>query len=132
MRIGELSRQSGLPAKTLRYYEDIRLIEPPAREPSGYRDYSEAVVERLAFIRSAQALGLTLGEIRRIVALRDNGEVPCAHVLDLLNARTAEIDHTIRRLKTLRSELRQLVVRSRDLDPADCDPARVCHLIGPS
>jgi DNA-binding transcriptional MerR regulator len=132
MRIGELAQRSGVPAKTLRYYEDIGLIEPPARTPSSYRDYSDAVLDRLAFIRSAKALGLTLGEIRRIVALRDTGEVPCAHVLDLLSARTAEIDRTIRQLKTLRSELRQLVVRSRHLNPADCDPARVCHLIGPS
>jgi len=130
MRIGELAQRSGVPAKTLRYYEDIGLIDPPARTESSYRDYSEAVIERLAFIRSAQAIGLTLGEIRGIVTLRDNGEVPCAHVLELLTARTAEIDRTIRQLRHLRSELCQLVVRSRDLDPTDCDPARVCHLIG--
>ncbi|HKY74986.1 MAG TPA: heavy metal-responsive transcriptional regulator [Acidimicrobiia bacterium] len=130
MRIGELAQRSGVPAKTLRYYEDIGLIDQPARTASSYRDYSEAVIDRLAFIRSAQALGLTLGEIRGIVALRDNGEVPCAHVLELLTERTAEIDRTIRQLKRLRSELRRLVVRSRDLNPEHCDPARVCHLIG--
>jgi DNA-binding transcriptional MerR regulator len=131
MRIGELARRSGVPTKTLRYYEEIGLIEPPARTASDYRDFSDDVLDRLGFIRSAQALGLTLGEIRSIVALRHNGEVPCGHVLDLLCARTAEIDRTIRQLKVLRAELRQLVDRSRDLDPADCDPGRVCHLIGP-
>ena len=131
MRIGELSRRSGVPAKTLRYYEEVGVIDPPARTASAYRDYSDDVLDRLSFIRSAQALGLTLGEIRSIVALRDNGQIPCGHVLGLLSARTTEIDRTIRQLKALRSELRQLVARSRHLDPADCDAARVCHLIGP-
>jgi DNA-binding transcriptional MerR regulator len=131
MRIGELSRRSGVSSKTLRYYEDIRLLEAPARTASGYRDYPEAVLDRLVFIRSAQALGLTLGEIRRIIALRDDGEIPCAHVLDLLQTRTADIDRTIRQLRALRAELRRLVERSADLDPADCEPGRVCHLIGP-
>jgi DNA-binding transcriptional MerR regulator len=130
MRIGELAQRSGVPARTLRYYEAVGLVDPPARTASTYRDYSEAVIDRLVFIRSAQALGLTLGEIRGIMALRDNGEVPCAHVLELLTERTAQIDRTIRQLKRLRSELRQLVARSRELNPDDCDPARICHLIG--
>jgi MerR family transcriptional regulator, copper efflux regulator len=64
MRIGELAAASGVSAKTIRYYEDIAVLDPPARTPSGYRDYTPEATERLAFIRSAQAVGLTLGEIR--------------------------------------------------------------------
>jgi DNA-binding transcriptional MerR regulator len=131
LRIGELSRRSGVPSKTVRYYEGIGLLEPPSRTASGYRTYPDAVLDRLAFIRSAQALGLTLGEIRSIIALRDNGEVPCAHVVKLLENRTEAIESTIRQLKDLRSELRHIVDRSRHLDPADCDAGRVCHLITP-
>lgn len=130
MFIGEVAERSGVSTKTLRYYEDIGIIRPPARSPSGYREFDEDVLDRLVFIRSAQALGLSLGEIRSIVALRDDGDVPCAHVLELLRARADEIGRTIRDLRTLRRDLQALVVRADALDPSDCDPRRVCHLIG--
>ncbi|MGH9251550.1 MAG: heavy metal-responsive transcriptional regulator [Acidimicrobiales bacterium] len=129
MRIGELAAVSGVPAKTIRYYEDIHVLDPPDRTASGYRDYTTEAADRLAFIRAAQAVGLTLGEIRGIVALRDRGEVPCGHVLDLITARAADLDRRIRGLQRLRSELGRLADRARRLDPADCDPRRVCHLI---
>lgn len=129
--IGEVARRSGVPAKTLRYYEDIGLVGVPARTASGYRQFDDAVLERLAFIRSAQAVGLTLGEIRGIVALRDEGQAPCGHVLDLLRERSQEIAQTIRDLRQLQGELKRLVERASDLDAADCAPQRVCHLLGP-
>ena len=132
MLISEVGRRSGVPPKTLRYYEDIGLIDAPDRSASGYRNFDEAILDRLAFIRSAQALGLTLGEIRSIVSLRDQGEVPCGHVLDLLRDRTAKINQKIRELRGLRAELGRLVARAANLDPADCDPSRVCHLISPT
>ena len=130
MLIGEVARRSGVPAKTLRYYEDIGLLHAPARTPSGYRTFDDRVLDRLAFIRSAQAIGLSLGEIRSIVALRDDGETPCGHVLELLRARSSEIGRTIRELRALQLELTRLVERAEGLDPGDCDPQRICHLIG--
>ncbi len=130
MLIGEVARRSGVSAKTLRYYEDIGVLDPAGRSTSGYRHYDDDVLERLAFIRSSQALGLTLGEIRSVVAMRDKGEAPCSHVLDLLLARANDIEHTIRDLRALRDELDHLVDRAEQLDPADCDPRRICHLIG--
>jgi MerR family transcriptional regulator, copper efflux regulator len=86
MRIGELAERSGVSAKTIRYYEDIGLLPAPARLASGYRDYEPSTLDRLAFIRAAQAVGLSLGEIRGIVALRDEGQTPCGHVLDCWEA----------------------------------------------
>ena len=130
MLIGEVAERTGVATKTLRYYEDIGLVPPPDRTPSGYRDYDDDVVDRLAFIRSAQAVGLTLGEIRGIVSLRDDGEAPCGHVLDLLRTRSREIDRTIRELRVLQRDLRTLVARATRLDPSDCVAERVCHLIG--
>ena len=130
MLIGEVARRSGVSAKTLRYYEDIGLVPRPDRSTSGYRDYHPSVLDRIAFIRSSQGLGLSLGEIRSIVALREDGETPCAHVLDLLCDRAAEIDRTIRDLGALKADLNRLVERAQQLHPADCDPSRVCHLIG--
>jgi DNA-binding transcriptional MerR regulator len=132
MRIGELAAVSGVTAKTIRYYEDIGVLDPPARTPSGYRQYTPEATNRLAFIRSAQAVGLSLGEIRGIVALRDRGTTPCGHVLDLITARAADLDRRISELRRLRAELGRLEDRAQHLDPADCDPQRVCHLIGPN
>lgn len=117
-------------SKTLRYYEDIGLIEPADHTAAGYRDYGDSVLDRLTFIRAAQALGLSLGEIRSVVALRDEGETPCGHVLELLRARADDIGRTIRELRLLQAELHRLVDRAADLDPAACAPHHVCHLIG--
>ena len=131
MQIGKLASRSGVATKTIRYYEAIGLLPPPARSASGYRDYDTSTLDRLAFVRAAQAVGLSLGEIRSIVALRDEGQTPCSHVLDLLRTRSAELDRRITELRTLRGELNRLVARAERLDPADCDPARICHLVGP-
>ncbi len=130
--IGEAAERCGVPAKTLRYYEDIGILDPAERSPAGYRHYDDGVIERVAFIRSAQALKLTLGEIRGVIALRSGGEAPCGHVIDLLRRRSGEIDRTIRELRAVKKELARLVERAGQLDPADCDPSRVCHLIGPA
>jgi DNA-binding transcriptional MerR regulator len=130
MLIGEVAERSGVSAKTIRYYEEIGLAPAPSRTPAGYRDYDEEIIDRLGFVRAAQAAGLTLGEIRGIVSMRDDGETPCGHVLELLRTRTRELDRTIRDLRSLRRVLRFLVDRAARLDPEDCDPRRVCHLLG--
>jgi DNA-binding transcriptional MerR regulator len=130
VRIGQLAQESGVTAKTIRYYQDIGLLPEPARTSSGYRDFDTTILDRLAFIRAAQAVGLTLGEIRSIIALRDDGQTPCGHVLDLLRGRADDLDRRITELRSLRGELRRLVERADRLDPAACDPSRVCHLIG--
>lgn len=132
VRIGELAERTGVPVKTIRYYEEIGVLAPPERTPSGYRDYDTAVVDRLGFVRAAQAVGLTLGEVREVVALRDRGETPCRHVIELLQRREAEIEARISALQDLRGEFRRLGRRARTLDPADCRPDLVCHLIAPT
>src|SRR3989442_7842375 len=129
VRISELADQAGVTSKTLRYYERIGALPAPSRSSSGYRDYRPDVLDRLGFIRAGQAVGLSLGEIRQVVALRDRGETPCDHVYRLLRRRTAELDQRINELQTLRRDLQALTKRARRLDPADCDPRGVCHLI---
>ena len=131
MRIGQLAERAGVSGKTLRYYEEIGVIGPPPRTPGGYRDYDEAALTRLQFVRAAQAVGLTLGEVREIVALRDRDETPCAHVAALIRQRADELDQRIDELTRMRSELRRLARRAQTLDPDACAPDAVCHIIGP-
>ena len=76
MRIGELAEQAGISTKAIRYYEQVGILTPPARTPSGYRSYDPSALGRLGFVRAAQAVGLTLGEIRQIIAFRDNDRHP--------------------------------------------------------
>jgi MerR family transcriptional regulator, copper efflux regulator len=130
MRIGELAEQAGISTKAIRYYEQVGIVPPPARTRSGYRAYDHGALGRLRFVRAAQALGLTLGEIRQIIAFRDDGAAPCGHVAGLLQQRAAELGARIAELQQLRGELDQLAERARSMDPERCPPERVCHLIG--
>ena len=129
MLIGVLAQRTGLSTQTIRYYESIGVLPAPSRTPSGYRDYSPEACDRLHFVRSAQAVGLTLGEIREILAYRDRGEMPCAHVLELIRRRASHVDEQIAQLERMRTELRRLERRARSLDPDDCAPVDVCHVI---
>ena len=127
MRIGEVAAAAGVPAQTIRYYERVGLLPPPARTATGYRDYPESAFGQLRFIRAAQAVGLTLGEIREILAFRATGTAPCGHVQRLLHDR--DLDARIAELTALRDEITRLARRAQRLDPRDCAPELVCHLI---
>lgn len=129
MRIGEVAERAGVTDKTIRYYEQIGVLASPSRTASGYRDYDDSVLDRLQFVRAAQAVGLTLGEIREVIALRDHGTVPCEHVVDVIRRRASQIDQRIAELQQIRTELERLDRRAETLDPRDCPPDKVCHLI---
>ena len=120
MKIGEAAERSGVPAKTIRFWEDQRLLPAPARTPASYRDYDPAVLERLAFIRHAQAAGLTLEHIRQVLDIRDDGQPPCVHVAGLIARRLAEVEARLAELARARSQLAALAVRAAAQDPADC------------
>src|SRR5260370_6420196 len=80
MRIGETARRAGVPAKTIRFWEDQGLLPRPARTSAGYRDYDPAIAERLAFIRHAHAARLSLHQIRPCLDIPPNGHPPHAPV----------------------------------------------------
>ncbi|MGW1884940.1 heavy metal-responsive transcriptional regulator [Streptomyces sp. NPDC001970] len=130
MRTGELAAASGLTAKTIRFYEDAGLLPEPPRTPGGYRDYPPQAAHRLAFIRDAQSAGLTLAEIRSILALRDSGEAPCAHVTDLIEQHLADIERRMTELRKTRTALRGLGERAAVIDPSSCTEADICRIIG--
>lgn len=129
MRIGELAERSDVPAKTIRYYESVGVLPEPRRLENGYRDYEVSTVTRLEFIRSAQAIGLSLGEIRGVLDFRDRGQAPCVHVAELIDRRAREVSAQIAALERVRTDLQRLSRRARRLSPRDCVKANICHII---
>ncbi|MFE5480948.1 heavy metal-responsive transcriptional regulator [Streptomyces sp. NPDC056527] len=126
MRIGDLAAAAGLTAKTIRFYEQAGLVPAPPRTPGGYRDLPEQTAARLAFIRDAQGAGLTLAEIRSILALRDGGQAPCAHVTELIDQRLLDIEPRLAELTKTREALRGLAQRAAVTDPDTCTGDDIC------
>ncbi|MDE0805039.1 MAG: heavy metal-responsive transcriptional regulator [Acidimicrobiales bacterium] len=121
MRIGALADMTGVPTKTIRYWESEGLIPAPARTPSGYRSYSPGAAERLDFIRHSQAAGLTLKQIRQILDISDDGKPPCEHVATAVADRLAEVDARLAELHANRTHLEQLAQRAATQDPTNCE-----------
>ncbi len=130
MQIGELAKRVGINPKTVRYYEEIGLLPHPPRTDSGYRQYGDPVVERLEFIHSAQALGISLGEIKEVLAFRDRGTYPCPYVLRLIDTKVQEIETRIRGLRVLATDLKRLRRAAATIPPEEsAAKARFCHII---
>lgn len=108
MTIGQLAERVGASPQTIRYYESIGLLPEPERRPSGYRDYNEADVGRLTFVRTAQRLGLALAEIGEILRFRERGERPCDYVLEVLDRLSDDIDRRMAEMTQLRKDLTSL------------------------
>lgn len=129
MRIGELAAASGTTTKTLRFYEESGLLPPAPRTTGGYRDYDDATVDRLDFIRRGRAAGLTLAQVKQVLSIRDDGRVPCEHVTELLDEQLAALDTQIGELMALRDNVAQLRAGAGAADPAQCSPAHVCDYL---
>ena len=129
MRIGELAQSVDTSTKTIRYYEHVGILPEPTRTQSGYRDYGDDARDRLSFIQSAQRAGLTLAEIRGIIDVRTEGDIPCEHVAELIDKKLASIDERMAALERTRAELNQMRSRSKSLNPSNCEPGAVCHII---
>lgn len=129
MRIGALAELSGLSTQTIRYYESIDLLAEPERTPAGYRQYSADAVERLRFVRDAQASGLTLAEVETLLSMKDAGLATCTHTLSFLHRHVAEIDARIERLQAARTEMLELAERAGRLDSITCTDPNRCQVI---
>src|SRR2546428_2558305 len=93
--IGEVAARSGVSRKALRLYEARGILLRARRTSSGYRCYSADVLGVLAFVSQARRLGLTLSEIKHIVALRRSGAAPCVHVRTLLDQKAADLERML-------------------------------------
>jgi MerR family transcriptional regulator, copper efflux regulator len=129
MRIGEVAAAAGLQAATIRFYEQAGLLPAPPRTAGGYRDYPPETSGRLRFVRDAQSAGLTLSEIRGILAIRDTGNPPCGHVVPIIDAHLDQIQRRISELAAARAALRSLARRAAATDPADCTGSDICSIL---
>ncbi|MCC5599801.1 heavy metal-responsive transcriptional regulator [Nostoc favosum] len=107
--IGQVTALSGVPIRTVRYYESLGLLNSSGRTEGGFRKFSSDVLTRLAFIKRAQSLGLSLEEIRNLLNIHDEGNLPCGEVKQKLEDKVNEVDHQIEELLTLRDELTGLL-----------------------
>lgn len=119
MNIGDAAERSGLPAKTIRYYEEIRLLRP-ARGDNGYRDYSDEDVHRLRFLQRARSLGFSVEECRQLLSLYGDRERSSADVKGIAESKLAEIDRKIAELVGLRRTLQHLVHNCHGDDRPEC------------
>jgi MerR family transcriptional regulator, copper efflux regulator len=119
MNIGDASERSGLPAKTIRYYEDIGLLKP-GRSGNGYRDYSTADVHRLKFLQRSRSLGFSVEECRQLLSLYGDSHRESADVKAIAEVKLVEIDRKIAELIGLRETLRHLVDHCHGDERPEC------------
>jgi Cu(I)-responsive transcriptional regulator len=120
MNIGKAATRSGVPAKTIRYYEEIGLIPKAARTDGGYRDYSDHDVEMLRFIHRARDLGFPVKDVAALLTLWRDRSRSSADVKKLALDHVADIDVKIDELKSIRRTLTDLATRCHGDDRPDC------------
>jgi MerR family transcriptional regulator, copper efflux regulator len=109
MTVGALAKQAGVKIDTIRYYERRGLLPKPPRTDSGYRTFTPSSLERLRFIRQAQALGFTLAEVNQLLALRVRPGTTCTEVRKRAEAKISDIELRIQSLHRMKRALHQLV-----------------------
>ena len=119
MNIKHAAARTGLPAKTIRYYEEIGLVTPP-RDTNGYRAFREADVHKLAFLGRARALGFTIEDCRTLLSLWEDDSRASADVKSLAREHLTEIDAKIAALQEMRATLSDLVERCAGDHRPDC------------
>ncbi|MBF0323587.1 Cu(I)-responsive transcriptional regulator [Magnetospirillum moscoviense] len=120
MNIGQVAKRSGVPAKTIRYYEEIGLIPPAGRTAAGYRDYGSTDVETLRFIQRARSLGFSVKDVADLLALWRDRERASADVRAIAQDHVRAVEAKIAELEEMRRTLTALVERCSGDDRPDC------------
>lgn len=126
LKIGEVSKLSGIGIEALRFYEKSGLLNRPARTGSGYRLYHRDVLERLAFIKRAQMLGFSLDEVKQIIAESAAGQSPCRDVREIVRQRLRELDERMAQMRRYRKELATALEEWDEIEESE---GHVCGLI---
>lgn len=111
LTIGQVARNAGMPAKTIRYYEEVGVLPPPRRTAAGYRLYTEDSVERLLLIRRARALGVSLRHLRGLIVALDGGSRGALRprLRELIRTHLGDVQGRIAELEMLRRQLEQVL-----------------------
>lgn len=128
MLAGQAAKALGVGVQTLHFYERQGLIPRPPRSRSGYRLYTPEIVERVRFIRKAQALGFSLDEIKEIIGLARTGASPCGRVQAALKEKLCEVDRRLKELHDFRAELASLIAEAPRLGAKE-PGAQVCSIV---
>ena len=119
MNIGEVADRSGLPPKTIRYYEDIGLVRP-LRHDTGYRAFRERDLHKLAFLGRARTLGFSIEDCRTLLGLYEDETRESAQVKAVAEEHLEAIDEKIRQLQSMRATLSHLVEACHGDHRPDC------------
>ena len=119
MNVRDASQQTGLPSKTIRYYDDIGLVVAD-RQSNGYRDYDDRAIQKLAFLKRARQLGFSLDDCRQLLSLYEDTDRESADVKALAEAHLTEVDARLSELNHLRDTLAELIHSCRGDHRPDC------------
>ena len=120
MNIGEAAARSGVPTKTIRYYDEIGLIVPEGRKESGYRDYGAREIESLRFVKRARGLGFSVEECRHLLSLYRDRNRASAEVKAVAGRHVARIEEKIAELESMKRTLESLMARCHGDERPDC------------
>jgi MerR family copper efflux transcriptional regulator len=120
MNIGELAARSGVPPKTIRYYEEVGLIGPPPRAQNGYRAYSASDVHILRFVQRARSLGFSMKDCNQLLALWRDPHRTSAHAKQIALRRIEDIDRKMAALAGMRATLVQLAEHCHGDEQPEC------------
>ena len=123
LTIGQLAAAAGVNLETVRYYERIKLMPPPARTAGGYRAYEQVHIRRLAFIRRARELGFSIEQIRALLALAEPSRASCVEVREIARTHLDEVRAKLADLAKLEGILAETVSRCSG------DPAPACPVL---
>lgn len=120
LAIGTLARKTGTKVPTIRYYEQIGLMNEAGRTAGGQRRYTEEDMDRLAFIRHSRQLGFSLESIRDLLDLSDNPSQSCSAVDSIARRQLREVELRMKRLQALKKELKRMVAACDGTSVSDC------------
>lgn len=118
--IGRLAALTGVKISTIRFYEQVGLLNEPGRTEGGQRRYDKRTVRRLSFVRHARELGFDVDEVRELLTLADRPDEPCRSVDAIARRQVARIDAKIRSLRAMRSELMTVITGYHAARVRDC------------
>ena len=129
LHVTELARLAGVTPATVRYYSRVGLLQPQREPSNGYRCFSESDKHRVVFIRRAQALGLTISDIKSILDTSDRGEAPCDHVRALVEERLNTVQEQLSELQTIETRISQTLTAWAETDEKAPRDGEICPLI---